>query len=145
MRYKLRMLGVPMKERAWVFGDNLSVTNNCSKPESILKKKNHACYFHMIRELCAAGIVSLHHIKSGNNRADALTKALPSNVFYRLIKTLFFNREIENRQIIENIEEPRKNKGKDKTDEIESHQFTSAFLLHRRNSCGGRYQQVRWN
>jgi len=45
-RYKLRVLGVPLKDRAFVYGDNLSVIINGSIPESVvLKKKTHACYF----------------------------------------------------------------------------------------------------
>ena len=41
LRYKLRM-GVPLKGPTYVFGDNMSVINNTSKPESMLKKKLNA-------------------------------------------------------------------------------------------------------
>ena len=41
-RYKLRMMGVPLEGPTYVFGDNMSVINNTSKPESTLKKKSNA-------------------------------------------------------------------------------------------------------
>ena len=46
--YKLRMLGVPLKDKAFVYGDILLVLINGSRPESVLKKKTHACYFHFV-------------------------------------------------------------------------------------------------
>ena len=91
-RYKLRMLGVPLKDKAFVYGDNLSVIINGSKPESVLKKKTHACYFHFIRELCAASLMSLHKIDSAENRSDALTKSLAGGPFYHLMKSLLFTK-----------------------------------------------------
>ena len=39
---KLRMMGT------YIYGDNLSVTHNTSKPESILKKKCNAIAFHTV-------------------------------------------------------------------------------------------------
>lgn len=91
-RYKLRMLGVPLKDKAFVYGDNLSVIINGSRPESVLKKKTHACYFHFIRELCAASLMSLHKIDSKENRSDALTKSLAGGPFYHLMKSLLFSK-----------------------------------------------------
>ena len=34
IRYKLRMLGVPVGGPTYIYGDNMSVVNNTSKPES---------------------------------------------------------------------------------------------------------------
>ena len=42
LRYRLRMLGVPVKGAALAYGDNLSVITSCSIPSSSLKKKWHA-------------------------------------------------------------------------------------------------------
>ena len=45
IRYKLRMMGVPISSPSYIYGDNMSVINNTSKPESVLKKKsNSICY-----------------------------------------------------------------------------------------------------
>ncbi len=41
IHYKLRMMGIPVKGASYVYGDNMSVVNNTSKPESTLKKKSN--------------------------------------------------------------------------------------------------------
>ena len=89
-RYKLRMLGVPIIGKTIVYGDNQSVITNISIPSSMIKKKHHACAYHFLREAAAAGIVDYFYIKSKDNRADALTKALPPNILYELMKGLLF-------------------------------------------------------
>jgi hypothetical protein len=44
LRYKLRMMGVPLTGPAYVYGDNMSVIHNTQRPESTLKKKpNEIC------------------------------------------------------------------------------------------------------
>ena len=101
------MLGVPLADKSHVYGDNLSVIVNCSRPDSVLKKKTHACYFHFIRELCVASLRSLHHIPSTRNRADALTKSLPGDVFFNLIKTVLLIKDD-----VEHEEEPKQKSAK---------------------------------
>ena len=41
LRYKLRMMGVPLDGPAYVKVDNMSVVKNSSMPESTLKKKSN--------------------------------------------------------------------------------------------------------
>ena len=48
LRYKLWMMGVPVEEPSYIFGDNQSVLNNTSLPESVLKKKNNAIAYHFV-------------------------------------------------------------------------------------------------
>ena len=86
MRYKLRMLGVPIENASVLLGDNQSAITSCSIPSSNLKKKHNAIAYHRIREAVAAGIVTLKYIISGSNLADSLTKALPGNLHYNLWK-----------------------------------------------------------
>ena len=86
MRYKLRMLGVPIENASVLLGDNQSAITSCSIPSSNLKKKHNAIAYHRIREAVAAGIVTLKYIKSGSNLADLLTKALSGNLHYNLWK-----------------------------------------------------------
>jgi len=40
LRYKLRMMGIPVDFPTYVFGDNQSVLANTTKPHSTLKKKS---------------------------------------------------------------------------------------------------------
>ena len=42
IRYKLRMMGVPLTGPVYVYGDNMSVIYNTSPPESTLKKKRNS-------------------------------------------------------------------------------------------------------
>ena len=86
LRYKLRMLGVPLEGPSILLGDNLSVITSCTLPSSNLKKKHNAIAYHRIREAVAAGIVELRHVKSENNLADALAKALPGDKHWHLWK-----------------------------------------------------------
>ena len=39
IRYNLRMMGAPLTGPTYVYGDNMSVIYNTSRPESTLKKK----------------------------------------------------------------------------------------------------------
>ena len=53
LRSKLRMMGVPIDGPSYIYGDNMSVITNTSKPESTLKKRNNSICFHLIREAVA--------------------------------------------------------------------------------------------
>ena len=78
LRYKLRMLGIPVEDPAFVFGDNQSVLANTSNPASTLKKKSNAICYHFVREGCAAGEWITAYVNTHLNVADMFTKPLPS-------------------------------------------------------------------
>ena len=42
LRYKIRMMGIPMEHCGFIYGDNKSVLYNSSLPESTIKKKSHS-------------------------------------------------------------------------------------------------------
>ena len=84
LRYKLRMLGVPINGPTLMLGDNMSVVLNTTVPSSQLKKKHNACAYHRIRECIAANIIRFAHIDSTENVADILTKPLPNDKFLYL-------------------------------------------------------------
>jgi hypothetical protein len=77
IRYKLRMMGVPIDEPIYVYGDNMSVITNTQSPESTLKKKSNSICYHFIREVVAMGEALTAHIKSEDNPADICTKLIP--------------------------------------------------------------------
>ena len=70
----------------------MSVIQNWSMPASTLKKKLNAIAYYRVhvREAVAAGVIVLGHVRSENNLADVLTKALPGKKHYGLIKPLLF-------------------------------------------------------
>jgi hypothetical protein len=76
IRYKLRMMGVPVTCPSYVYGDNKSVITNSSKPESTLKKKSNSICFHAVREAVAMKECLIAHISTKKNLADLMTKAL---------------------------------------------------------------------
>ena len=90
MRYKLRMLGIPVEENSVLVGDNMSVTVNTTLPYSALKKKHHACNYHRVREAVAAGIIHFGYIDTSINLADICTKPLAKPSFHNLLKDYMF-------------------------------------------------------
>ena len=76
LRYKLRMLGVPIDGPANVYCDNEAVYKNTSIPESVLKKKHHSIAYHRCREAVAAGTMRIAKQGTEKNLADLFTKIL---------------------------------------------------------------------
>ena len=79
LRYKLRMMGIPIKTPTYIYGDNMSVIHNTSKLESVLRKKANSVCYHYIREAVAADECRTGHISTHENCADIATKALPNS------------------------------------------------------------------
>jgi len=77
IRYKLRMMGIPNSGPSNFFSDNMSVIQNTSKPESMLKQKCNSICYHAICEIVAMGETSCGYIRSENNVADICTKIIP--------------------------------------------------------------------
>ena len=86
MRYKLRMLGVPILGSCILYGDNNSMILNTTVPSSMLKKKHNSIAYHRVREGVAGGVVDIVHVATHDNLADILTKPLGPQEYYRLMK-----------------------------------------------------------
>ena len=91
-RYRLRMLGVPLKGPALLLGDNQSVIDNTTLPSSQLKKKHNAIAYHRVREAIAAGILWFAKVHTSRNLADVLNKPLGSTSFYEKVHPVLFRR-----------------------------------------------------
>jgi hypothetical protein len=74
LRYKLRMMGVPLSGPSFIYGDNMSVIYNTQRPESMLKKKCNSICYHAVRESVAMGESITSHIRTLLNFSDLLTK-----------------------------------------------------------------------
>ena len=90
LRYKLRMLGIPIEGPTMMLGDNMSVVINTTIPSSQLKKKHNAIAYHRVRESVAGKIIQFAHIRSEDNLADCLTKPLPRFKFTGVVKPVLF-------------------------------------------------------
>ena len=76
LRYKLRMMGIPLDGPANVFCDNESVVKSSSTLESTLKKKHVSICYHKCRESQASGAMRVAWEQGTTNLADLLTKIL---------------------------------------------------------------------
>jgi len=74
LRYKVRMMGIPLTGPSYIYGDNKSQVTNSSRPESTLRKKCNSICYHAIRESVAMGESLITHIKTDDNLSDFLTK-----------------------------------------------------------------------
>ena len=78
LRYKLRMMGIPVDEPAFIFGENQSVLAYTTMPESTLKNKTQSIAYHFVREGSARDECRTACINTHEKVADMLTKPLPS-------------------------------------------------------------------
>ncbi len=90
LRYKLRMMGVPLDGHTHVKGDKQSVIHNSSNPKSQLKKKSNSVAYHYCRERCAADVCRISWIPSLENLADMFTKSQPGIVRSRQAEQVLF-------------------------------------------------------
>ena len=64
---KFRMMGITISWSSHVYGDNMLVIHNTSKPELTLKKMFNAIAYHVISKSMAMGELFARHIKSEDN------------------------------------------------------------------------------
>jgi len=76
LRYKLQMMGVPIKGPANVLVDKDSVVKNSMVPSSMLQKKHNSICYHYVREAVAAKCIHIAFVPSNENLADMLTKPM---------------------------------------------------------------------
>jgi len=92
LRYKLRMMGLPVEGFTFIYGDNQSVLANTTIPHSTLKKKSNSIAYHFVREGCARNEWRTTYINTHHNPADLLTKPLPSGEKrIRFVKMLLYH------------------------------------------------------
>ena len=60
LRYTLMHLGVPVRSKSYMFGDNKSVVEIASIPTSTLAKKSTLASYHRVREGIAAGFLQFN-------------------------------------------------------------------------------------
>jgi hypothetical protein len=77
----LKSIGIPIKGKVRILGNNKSVIDNSTIPGSALKKKHTSIAYHRVRECIAVGLCDVYHIKGVDNPADILTKAISGDAF----------------------------------------------------------------
>ena len=76
LRFKLRMMGIPVEGFSYIFGDNKSVLSNTQKPHSVLNKKSSSMAYHFVREGVAKNEWRTAYLNTNHNPADIFTKYL---------------------------------------------------------------------
>ena len=76
MRFLLRSLGVPVDGPIILHSDNIGMLQSSIFPDSTLKKKNSFISYHFLKQSVAVGTIVLRYVKTNQNRANMLTKAL---------------------------------------------------------------------
>jgi hypothetical protein len=74
LRNTLRFLGVPLRDKSYMFGDNKSVVDSSMQLNAKLHKRHTMLSFHHVREAIAAGILGFYFIPDDDNPADILGK-----------------------------------------------------------------------
>ena len=78
LRYKLRMMGIPVEGPTYIYGDNQSVLFNTTIPESTLKRKSQSICYHFVREGSARDEWRTAYVNTKDNPSDLMTKPVPS-------------------------------------------------------------------
>ena len=89
-RTTLRCLGVNLIGPTILLGDNKSVVDSSSIPQSRLHTRNVPLSFHRLREAIAAKIINFVHIPGSINPADILSKHWSYNKVWNQYKPLLF-------------------------------------------------------
>lgn len=90
LRYKIRMMGIPLDGPCHVRVDNQSVVSNTTVPESVLKKKSNSIAYHFVRENVAGKVIKVGYETSQSNLADMLTKIQNGEVRARLTNQVLY-------------------------------------------------------
>ena len=73
-------MGIPISGPSYIYGDNMSVVTNASKPQSTINKKSNQICYHAVRKAVAMKECLITHIVTGKNITDIGTKILPYGV-----------------------------------------------------------------
>ena len=92
LRYKLRMMGIPVINPVFIYGDNQSVLWNKTILESTLKKKRNSIAYHFVREVVSRDECRKTYIKTYANPSDLMPKALPAGINRkRKVRAIMYN------------------------------------------------------
>jgi hypothetical protein len=90
LRNTLRFLGVPVREKSYMFCDNKSVVDGSMPLNAKLHKRHTMLSFHHVREAIAAGILGFYFLQGDDNPADILSKHWGYTQIKDRLKSLLF-------------------------------------------------------
>ena len=90
IRTTLRYLGVPIRDKSYMFGDNRSVVTSSTIPNSTISERHHLTSYHRVREAIAAKYISFHWKDGKSNPADILSKHWEFTTVWPMLKPIMF-------------------------------------------------------
>ena len=90
IRTTLRYLGVPTRDKSYMFGDNRSVVTSSTIPNSTISERHHLASYHRVREAIAAKYISFHWKDGKSNPADILRKHWEFATVWPMLKPILF-------------------------------------------------------
>jgi hypothetical protein len=92
LRMTLRYLGIPIREKSYIFEDNKTVIDAPSTPHAKLHKRHNALSFHHVQEAVASKYVMIFHLPGEYNPANILSKHWAYASVWQTMNTLLFAR-----------------------------------------------------
>ena len=90
IRNLLHYLGVPIRDRSYMFGDNEAVVNSAISPFAKLHKRHNLLSFHRVREATALGMIVFRHVAGKINPSDTLSKHRKHKDVWKTLRPLLF-------------------------------------------------------
>jgi hypothetical protein len=90
LRNTLRFLGVLVREKSYIFGDNKSVVDSSMQLNAKLHKCHTLLSFHCVRQAIAAVILGFYFLPGEDNPADILSKHWGYTQIKDRLKSLLF-------------------------------------------------------
>ena len=90
LRYTLMYLGVPIRSKSFMFGDNKSVTTSSTIPNSLLSRRHHISAYHRVREAIALKYLIFIWKDGKTNPADIPSKHWKFPQIWPILKPLLF-------------------------------------------------------
>ena len=92
LRLTLWYLGIPIREKGYMFGDNKTVMDSLSKPHSKLHKCHNALSFHCVCEAIASKYISFTFLNGKYNPTDIFSKHWGYQQVWMMLKPILFFR-----------------------------------------------------
>ena len=90
IRTTLRYLGVPIRDKSYMFGDNRLVVTSSTIPNSTISKRHHLASYHRVREAITARYISFQWKDGKSNPADILSKHWEFAPVWPMLKPILF-------------------------------------------------------
>ena len=90
LRNTLRYLGIPIRSKSFMFGDNKSVVDSSMQVYAKLHKRHNMLSFHRVREAIASKMLGFYFIAGDMNPADILSKHWGYSQIWHQLRALLF-------------------------------------------------------